>query len=500
MASVRRMAVGGLISTGAVLIALSCSNDATDQDAGDTDSQVDVHSESASGDAGDASTCLAPTAVCKTNKDCCTFKCEGVCVASPPGGSCKTDTDCVGGFSCLPRSDGVKVCALYALDQACTISIGCTTGNCVNGTCCVTNGTRVADAGDCCSKLTAPGDWAYPYNNGQLDDGGPMCIAAPPGTPCTSSLQCADGCIPLTGTAPVIEGSGQDGGVCNCIFEGSGAEAPPCSTCPTKPGYGATYCCSHQVALVQSNTGLGCSGSNVECYEDFECPAFFDGVGFNRAYCPTKGGGCAQCQAPNGNNSCYSNADCCDLTNSNVYMVNGSQLICVGATNTPGHCCVADGNPQIDAKCIDCCSGYCGSSGNFDAGGKTVTLPTCGGCKPNGVACGSASECCANACTAGKCGTCSPNCAGKECGSEGPNCTGSCGTCPKGTTCGTDSLCHAVTTCTGAGDTCSTTADCCSGLSCQTVGTSHECWWESCAWPCDPRVSICVNGGGCAQQ
>jgi hypothetical protein len=505
-------------------------------------------------------------------------KCDGAGTCTPAaaqsckqyqcgtGGACRTgcaaDTDCATGYFCIGGS-----CAKKTTGSACTSDSDCGTGHCAQGVCC-----NAACTGTCLScalagtvgTCTAVPAGMDPYN--QCDDqgttkpcgtsgvcdGNGACAFYPAGTNCgaasctgstlTPARTCdgAGTCRPVTAAMcdPFVCGTGACKSTCttsadcvapNVCTNGSCGKLPPGAACTSASSCVSGFCAqgvccnSACTGTCQSCALTGTAGTcspvpagqapnpTSQCATTVATGCSTDGLCDGAGHCRDWPGG-TQCAGASCSGAVLTPAATCDGAGT-----------C--KTVTPGNC---PGNLTCDAT-ANACKTTCTS--NSDC--VSPTLCNAGTCslKPNGTACGNASECASNLCQQGVCcattctgtclscavagsaGTCSPVAAGgadptATCTDKGAASCGSNGKCDGAGKCqlyGTTTVCAAGTcvgdvvtpprTCDGAGSCKTVTSTLCDPWACGTAGVCNT----TCAGNSDCTSPAMCAAGSCGK-
>ena len=363
------------------------------------------------------------------------------------GNDC-TEDKCTGEGGCVNEIQESGDCND---DNPCTVA-----DHCVDGTC-LGDPVECEDDNPCTDSVcTATGGCEYPTNSAACDDE----------DPCTVADQCVGG--ECEGTAAGCEcqkekdcAALEDGDLCNgTLFCNVAALPYKCEVkmesvvaCPDPTG---------QDAFCQQSHCDPASGecSSVPNHQGFLCDNA-DACTFNSS---CQNGECAGGDAINCNDGNACTADSCDeaMGCQNVLLDDGTLCgapgwkctdgICQCAPDCAGKNCGSDGcgsscgdcDPEmgcVAGVCIclpDCTGKQCGDNGcGGSCGSCNLANQTCdaGQCKCPGVYCGG--QCClqSQVCSpTGEC--CLPQCQGKQCGDN--DCGGTCGTCPEGQICHTN--------------------------------------------------------------
>jgi len=360
-----------------------------------------------------------------------------VCAGGPA--ACQPDTDggvggscCVPKFSCTNRPTGTAAtaCGSQLFDNGCGVLLncGCTTGSCVNGTCCTpsscpasgavgdTCGTQSLGCGATCNRACAPD----PQGNNNLCTAGTCCNAEPDSAaewrtanPGRCQFNIPNGCGGVV-DAPCTAGA------CIDVQTGPGLQiTDPGGTTPSAIGYccttANTACAGNNmcqtvadacitgatVTCTAANCADGADALNDEvcfdpagapppgCCDPLSCPAASAESGACGAFDRTCGLTCTQgClnDAQNNQNVCVA-ATCCNAEPDNA---------AEWQTSNPGACAFNISNGcggRLDAQCA---SGVCQSGGVQVV--KTGTTFSSGTCCNSATSCGAAPKAVGDAC------------------------------------------------------------------------------------------------------
>jgi hypothetical protein len=348
-------------------------------------------------------------------------------------------------------------------DGACATGDRCSLGACVAGACV----TTALPDGPIDGNSDATADCVTLACRGGKETQVPAAETPPGSGPC-KAVSCSAGEI-VTTYATAGTACGQSPLKCDgqgiCLGCNADADCPAAPTCTTRHCDTATHACSN-VSLPSGTTCTGgfCDGAGAcaACLEDSDCTS--PKVCISHA-CTSScadlakdgtesdvdcGGSCARCAT---GKSCHVGADCvsgvCSVTTcaaatcfDNVPNGSESDVDCGGSACPK----CATGKACLDAT--DCASGYCAAATHVCAtptcsdaarNGAETDVDCGGGACPkcaDGKACGNATDCASDACTAGTCrpltcsdllkdgtetdvdcggGTCAPCAAGRVC-------------------------------------------------------------------------------------
>jgi hypothetical protein len=352
------------------------------------------------------------------NPSCSPYVCSGSSAKCPT--TCTGDANCIGGDYCDVTGHCV---AKQGNGAACSAADQCTSGNCVNSTCC---STACGPCGSCangsgtCNDLNAGNPGApscAPYvcngvstscptsctsdancaSSDFCNTGGACVVKKPNGSACAGSNQCQSGsCVNAiccnNGCGPCGNCSS---GTCTNLGPGNPGN-PSCSpyvcggttpSCPTNCGTDSNciagdYCGAGQCVVKQGN-GTSCNASD-------QCSS---GNCVSTVCCNGPCGPCGSC----------STGTCVSLTAGNSGMPSCSPYVCNGVSvSCPTSC-------SGDSSCI--ITDYCNSANQCAA--KLPSGSTCSASDQCQSAACVNTICCNAACTAGQvcnAGTCQAGC------------------------------------------------------------------------------------------
>lgn len=426
--------IGGSCSVNEQCCTKTCTNGTCAQIPSDTTSACKVVGQACGADGDCCSTncqagicaraysCQAYGDICTNNAECCGNACSapdggvGRCqmITGGGGGGCTQDGNpCSGGSGCCSRT---------CVD----LGYGATVCQPVGG--CKLTGNYCRQDSDCCGGGKFPDGGAINPNGtvkcvGGRCDNGQSCNGV--GNICGAGTLPDGGAVDINASQNCCDGKKEvcqvdSSGVPRCFGGGTGPSGP----CPS--GYtGEAPCC-----IAQTNT---CQFSE-QCCDGALCLPANDGTGRLSCQKPT----CAPVGTPCGND--------------------GGETCCAGTQCLP--------TSELTKACQEPYTPPPPTDGGTSTDGGTT--PDAGGfCQANGTTCTSASQCCSEICSAGKCeapAACQPT--GGVCTSGSDCCSGLSCQIPLGSTSGT---CQEGATCSSSGQACSLTDPCCTGLSCRTA-------------------------------
>jgi hypothetical protein len=306
---------------------------------------------------------------------CTPLVCNGVGGDCPA--TCSADSDCVAGNycnagSCLP---------VGVLGALCSTPNACATGNCADGRCCNTGCVNACDA---CDSVGSEG-FCTPKSDGSAGDpacdpylcsgtatcpmscsvgadciaghfcGGGLCLPLePPGSPCSSGLECqsgfcADGVCCDSACTDACDTCGLSGFEGSCLLLVSGSSGSP--SCTPYVCDGAMAPCPMSCAAdAGCVSGRYCDGGTSSCLLKKS----------NGSTC----GGVNECQSGNCADGYCCNTQCgsgCDICNAA-----GSEGTCLPAA--PGSSGAPTCSPYVCDGAGAACPNFCATSANCAAG------------------------------------------------------------------------------------------------------------------------------------
>ena len=343
---------------------------------------------SACGPCGSCSTgtCTALTSGAGGSPSCTPYVCDGALASCPT--SCSGDSQCVSGDYCNTSCVSKK-----SNGQSCSAATQCSTGNCVDGTCC---NSACGPCGSCstgnCSAL------------GSGSAGSPSCAPYV----CGGAVTCPASC---TGDAQCVTGDYCNGTTC-VAKKSNGQSCSAASQCSTGNCVGGVCCNSACGACGNCSTG-SCVARGVGAAGSPSCSPYVCGSGVTCAttctldsHCASgffcDGSSCAPKKTPG--QACSAATQC-----STGYCANG--VCCTAACGACGSCATgacsvsgagAPGSPGCSPFVCDGSNVSCPSSCSGDAqcvAGRYCSGAACLAKLDDGKSCSAANQCLSGACT-----------------------------------------------------------------------------------------------------